>query len=76
MFNPKEGLRVLLCAPHWRTIPIAIGDCISVGGFQYSLIFVNRATSYNWVFGLKNLSKESILSAFHLFLADAGCLEV
>jgi hypothetical protein len=43
-----------------------------VSGFRYSLIFVNRATWYNWVFGLKDLSKESILSAFCLFWADAG----
>jgi hypothetical protein len=43
-----------------------------VGGFRYSLIFVDRATRYNWVFGLKDLSKESILSAFCLFRADAG----
>ena len=43
-----------------------------MGGFHYSLIFINRATRYNWVFGLKDLSKESILLAFHLFRADAG----
>jgi hypothetical protein len=43
-----------------------------VGGFQYSLIFVNRATHYSWVFGLKDLSKEWILSTFYLFRADAG----
>ncbi len=43
-----------------------------MGGFQYFLIFVNRATRYNWVFGLKDLSKESILSAFYLFRLDAG----
>ncbi len=40
-----------------------------MGGFRYSLIFVDR---YNWVFGLKDLSKELILSAFCLFRADAG----
>ncbi len=53
-------------------VDIAFGDCVSVGGFHYSLIFVDRATRYNWVFGLKDLSKESILSAFRLFRADAG----
>jgi hypothetical protein len=36
------------------------------------LIFVDQATRYNWVFGLKDLSKESILLAFRLFQADAG----
>jgi hypothetical protein len=53
-------------------VDIAFGDCVSVGGFRYSLIFVDRATRYNWVFGLKDLSKESIISAFRLFRADAG----
>jgi hypothetical protein len=53
-------------------VDIAFGDCVLVGSFQYSLIFVNRVTRYNWVFGLKDLSKESILSAFRLFRADTG----
>ncbi len=53
-------------------VDIAFGDCVLVGGFPYSLIFVNRATRYNWVFGLKDLSKESILSTFRLFRTDAG----
>jgi hypothetical protein len=52
-------------------VDIAFGDCVSVGGFRYSLIFVNRATRYNWIFGLNDLSKESILLAFRLFWADA-----
>ncbi len=54
------------------TSTLLLGDCILISGFQYSLIFVNRANRYNWVFGLKDLSKESILSAFCLFRADAG----
>jgi hypothetical protein len=29
-------------------VNIAFGDCISVGGFQYSLVFFDRATHYNW----------------------------
>ncbi len=55
-----------------KKIGIAFGDCVLVGGFQYSKIFVDRATHYNWVFGLKSLSKESNLSAFCLLRADAG----
>jgi hypothetical protein len=45
-------------------VNIAFGDCVLVGGFQYSLIFIDQATCYNWVFGRKDLSKESILSTF------------
>jgi hypothetical protein len=51
---------------------IAFGDCILVGGFCYSLIFVNWATCYIWVFGLKDLSRDLVLPAFRLFWADTG----
>ena len=53
-------------------VDIAFGDCVSTGGCRYSLVFVDRATRYNWVFGLKDLSGPSILAAFRLFRADAG----
>ena len=53
-------------------VDIAFGDCVSTGGFRYSLVFVDRATRYNWVFGLKDISCSSILSAFCLFRAEAG----
>jgi hypothetical protein len=53
-------------------VDIAFGDCISVGGFCYALIFVDWATPYNWVFSLKDLLRDSILVAFCLFRADAG----
>ncbi len=53
-------------------VDIAFGDCVLVGGFRYSLVFVDQATHYNWVFGLKDLSSASILAAFCLFRADAG----
>ena len=53
---------------------IAFGDCLSVGGFRYALILVDRATRYNWTFGLKSLSLDCILSALRLFRAAAGSL--
>ncbi len=34
-------------------VDITFGDCILVRGFCYSLIFVDWATRFNWVFGLK-----------------------
>ena len=36
-------------------VNIAFSDCVSVGGYKYALIFVDRATRYNWCFGLKSL---------------------
>jgi len=51
---------------------IIFGDCILVGGFCYALVLVDRATRYNWVYGLKDLSADSILSALRNFKADAS----
>jgi hypothetical protein len=53
---------------------IAFGDCLFVGGFQYALILVNCDTQYNWAFGLRNLSLDTILSAIWIFQAAAGSL--
>jgi hypothetical protein len=53
-------------------VDIAFGDCISVGGFCYALILVDRATRYNWVYDLMDLSSDSILSALRYFKTDAG----
>jgi hypothetical protein len=53
---------------------IAFGDCLSIGGFCYALILVDRATRYNWTFGLKSLSSDCILAALRLFRAAAGSL--
>jgi hypothetical protein len=53
-------------------LDIAFGDRVSVGGFHYALILVDCATRYNWVYGLKDLSADSILSALRYFKADAG----
>jgi hypothetical protein len=55
-------------------IDIAFGDCLSIGGFRYALILVDRATRYNWTFGLKSLSSDCILAALCLFRAAAGSL--
>jgi hypothetical protein len=53
---------------------IASRDCVSVGGFHYALILVDRATCYNWTFGLNTLSSSDIISALRLFRASAGRL--
>jgi hypothetical protein len=53
---------------------IAFGNCLSIGGYRYALILVDRATWYNWAFGLKNLLSDAILDAIWLFCAAAGSL--
>ena len=55
-------------------VDIAFGDCLSVGGLRYALILVDRATRYNWTFGLSDLSSASILGAFRKFRASASAL--
>ncbi len=56
-------------------LDIAIGDCMSVSScFKYALIFVDRATKYNWCFGLKSLHHNDILSTFLAFQSEAGRL--
>jgi hypothetical protein len=55
-------------------IDIAFGGCMSVGGFKYALIFVDRATRFNWCFGLKSLHHDDIILAFLAFCAEAGNL--
>jgi hypothetical protein len=54
---------------------IAFGNCLSVGGFCYSLILVDCATQYNWVLGLMSLTFDDILSALRFFWALAGSLK-
>jgi hypothetical protein len=53
---------------------IAFGNCLYVGGFKSAFILVDRATQYNWTFGLKLLSSNCILLVLHLFWASAGAL--
>jgi hypothetical protein len=55
-------------------IDIMFRDCASIGGYKYALIFVDHATRYNWMFGLKSLQQEDILAAFLAFRDEAGSL--
>jgi hypothetical protein len=54
-------------------VDIAFGDCVSVGGYKFALIFVDRATRYNWI-GLKSLQHNDIQAAFLAFRDEAGSL--
>jgi hypothetical protein len=48
-------------------LDIVFGNCLSIGGFKYALIFVNQAMQYNWCFGLKSLHSNEICAAFLAF---------
>jgi hypothetical protein len=53
-------------------VDIAFGDCTSVGGFKLALVFVDRATRYNWTFGLKSLQQNDIQACFMAFCDEAS----
>jgi hypothetical protein len=53
-------------------VNIAFGNCGSVGGFEFALIFVDCATRYNWTFGLKSLQHCDVRAAFLAFRNEAG----
>ena len=53
---------------------IGFGDCISIGGFWYVLILVDRATRFQWIYGLKSMTQVNIIEALSKFQADAGGL--
>jgi hypothetical protein len=55
-------------------VDVAFGDCVSVGGNKNALVLVDRATRYNWMFGLKSLHHDDILVAFWEFRDEAGSL--
>jgi hypothetical protein len=55
-------------------VDIVFGDYILVGGYKFALVFVNRATRYNWTFGLKSLQHGNIQAAFLAFHTEAGSL--
>jgi hypothetical protein len=55
-------------------LDISFGNCASVGGFKYALIFMDHATWYNWCFGLKSLHHEEVLAAFLAFQLEASGL--
>jgi hypothetical protein len=46
---------------------IAFGNCLSIEGFKYVLIFVDQAMQYNWCCGLKSLHSDEIRAAFLAF---------
>ena len=52
---------------------IGYGDCISVGGFRYTLLFVDRATSRGYLYGLKSLTQKELLDIFDQLFLDMGC---
>jgi hypothetical protein len=53
-------------------LDIAFGDCLSIGGFKYALIFVDRAMQYNWCFGLKTLQCNDLRASFLALRAEAS----
>jgi hypothetical protein len=53
---------------------ITFGDCLSIGGFKYALIFVDRASRYNLTFGLKSLQGNETVLLFGAFCDESRSL--
>jgi Reverse transcriptase (RNA-dependent DNA polymerase) len=53
---------------------IGYGDCVSIGGFRYVLILIDRTTRFQWLYGLRSLTQSHIIAALEKFHADAGGL--
>ena len=51
---------------------IVFGDCLSLGGYKYALLFVDKGTRYSWMFGLQTLASSDITAAFDAFVSEAG----
>jgi hypothetical protein len=63
-------------AEYLRTVhmDIGYGDCVSIGGFRYVLLLVDRATRFQWIYGLRTMTQDNIIAALEKFHADAGGL--
>lgn len=69
--QPVPRPRKFLTAVH---LDIGYGDCVSIGGFRYTLMLVDRATRERYLYGLRTLDHESIIKALEEFRAEAGGL--
>jgi hypothetical protein len=55
-------------------VNIVFGDCVSIGGFKFTLIFVDHTMRCNWTFGLKSLHHIGIQVSFFAFQDEVGSL--
>ena len=53
---------------------IVYGNSISKLSVRFSLLLIDRATKYIWIYGLKNLLSATMIDALEQFQADAGGL--
>ena len=53
---------------------IGYGDCVAIGGLRYTIMLVDRATRFRWIYGLKSLTHNHIIAALELFRSDAGTI--
>ena len=59
-------------ARHTIGADIGFGEGSGPGGYKYCLFLVDLATRYTWVYGLSDLSGDSIADALWRFFVDAG----
>ena len=50
------------------------GNCIAIGGSRYTIMLVDCATRFRWIYRLKSLTHSHIIAALKLFHTDAGTI--
>ena len=53
---------------------IGYGNCIAIGGSRYTIMLVDHATRFRWIYGLKSLTHSHIIAALELFHSDASMI--
>ena len=53
---------------------MAFGNTINKFGFRYTILPINRATKYVWVYGVKSLVSACVINALEQFRSNIGAL--
>ena len=53
---------------------IGYGNCVTIGGLRYTIMLVDCATRFRWIYGLKSLTHNHIIAALELFCSKAGMI--
>ena len=60
-------------AGHTFGFDIGFGPgCVSPGGHRYCLLFIDKTTKEKWIYGLRDLTSDTLLDAFWQLYNDAG----
>jgi hypothetical protein len=68
--TPVPRPAAFLTAVH---MDIGYGDCVAIGGSQYTLMLVNHTTRFCWIlYSMRSLTHDNIITALETFKIGAG----